>query len=362
MGSKLAGKPVSQVILSTANSLEVKYRPNVKRLAQSLARNFAERQHLFPSSARGQYRTGTVLLFGTQSVLHALTAGKRRAYNLFTGGVDGCKSATSKIESLYASVCGGQRGVYNLPDEILRLLSNYQPHQGAVLEAGELSMKRVSHLTAPRADKSYSLAQVGRSSQALDVKRPLNRQPLWLALDHLSDAHNVGNILRTAYCLGVDGVVVPSKSASSAVAVHQSAVVAKASAGSLDQLCAEDRIFNAHTFRTFLHNSKAANWRILGAMALESQLTAESQSFPVTGKLDRSKFAQSTSNRPISDYKLDRPTILVLGNEHSGLRESTLNVCDSFVHLPMSENNVPTIDSLNVSTAAGILMHSLLLP
>jgi 21S rRNA (GM2251-2'-O)-methyltransferase len=76
----------------------------------------------------------------------------------------------------------------------------------------------------------------------------------------------------------------------------------------------------------------------------------------------------------------DVPTVLILGSEGTGLRAATAKCCDSFVYVPMqmepesnqetvseSESSIevsfaselPSLESLNVSTAAAILFHAL---
>jgi 23S rRNA (guanosine2251-2'-O)-methyltransferase len=51
----------------------------------------------------------------------------------------------------------------------------------------------------------------------------------------------------------------------------------------------------------------------------------------------------------------DRPWMLVLGNEETGLRRLTLEKCDVVCSIP----STGSIGSLNVSVAAGILIQKL---
>jgi 23S rRNA (guanosine2251-2'-O)-methyltransferase len=59
---------------------------------------------------------------------------------------------------------------------------------------------------------------------------------------------------------------------------------------------------------------------------------------------------------PISQVPLDRPYVVVLGNEEKGVRHELLRNCDYRTFIPGGSG---TLDSLNVSVAAGILFHSL---
>ncbi len=49
------------------------------------------------------------------------------------------------------------------------------------------------------------------------------------------------------------------------------------------------------------------------------------------------------------------PAMLVVGEEHSGLRAETINACDGLVRIPMA----PGVDSLNVAVAAAICLSRL---
>ncbi|EFH10912.1 TrmH family RNA methyltransferase, partial [Teichococcus cervicalis] len=51
----------------------------------------------------------------------------------------------------------------------------------------------------------------------------------------------------------------------------------------------------------------------------------------------------------------DRPIVLVMGNEEQGLPEASIAACAARVTLPGSG----AVESLNVSVAAAVLMHAL---
>ncbi len=60
--------------------------------------------------------------------------------------------------------------------------------------------------------------------------------------------------------------------------------------------------------------------------------------------------AASTDYQEV-DYR--GPTVLLLGDERKGLSRELQALCDAVVHIPMTEGS----DSLNVSVAAGVLLH-----
>jgi tRNA G18 (ribose-2'-O)-methylase SpoU len=54
-------------------------------------------------------------------------------------------------------------------------------------------------------------------------------------------------------------------------------------------------------------------------------------------------------------HDLRGPAMLVVGEEHSGLRPETMDACDGLVRIPMA----PGVDSLNVAVAAAICLSRL---
>eukprot|EP00775_Hariotina_reticulata_P013568 gene13568-13694_t len=73
---------------------------------------------------------------------------------------------------------------------------------------------------------------------------------------------------------------------------------------------------------------------------------------------------------PVSQFKVDRPTVLVMGNEGYGLRATVKRCCTQLVQIEMSpppavpgsssSSSQHLVDSLNVSVATGILLHQLI--
>ncbi len=55
----------------------------------------------------------------------------------------------------------------------------------------------------------------------------------------------------------------------------------------------------------------------------------------------------------IEEFRRDQPTLIVLGNEAEGLPKSVQQACKTRLRIDMS----PDTDSLNVSVAAGIVLH-----
>ncbi|MCK5678987.1 MAG: 23S rRNA (guanosine(2251)-2'-O)-methyltransferase RlmB, partial [Flavobacteriaceae bacterium] len=77
-----------------------------------------------------------------------------------------------------------------VPVEKLNKLSKFQNHQGAVAKISSISYTELDDL----------IEQISIS----------NKTPLFLLLDQISDVRNLGAIIRTAECTGVDGIVIPT--------------------------------------------------------------------------------------------------------------------------------------------------------
>ncbi len=164
----------------------------------------------------------------------------------------------------------------------------------------------VAEIESPR-DYSIDELVAGAAPQA----------PLIVVLDGIEDPHNVGAILRAADGAGVHGVVRQARHSASL-----DGVVAKASAGAL----AHVRIATEVNIARAVEALKAAGVWTVG-LAGEAPETYD-------------------------QVDLTLPTALVLGAEGAGLRRLVRERCDRLVSIPMSG----TVDSLNVSVAAGIVL------
>ncbi len=152
--------------------------------------------------------------------------------------------------------------------------------------------------------------------------------PLILILDSIQDTHNLGAIIRTADCSGVDGIIITK---------HNSApvntTVVKTSAGATEHV----KICSINNLAQSIKELKENGFWIAG-----SSLEYSSEGIPL-GK----EYTQV-------DYKI--PLALVVGNEEKGMRRLTAESCDFLVHIPMKGK----IQSLNVSVATGILLFEVL--
>ncbi len=150
--------------------------------------------------------------------------------------------------------------------------------------------------------------------------RDLRQGSLFLALDTVQDPQNLGAIFRTAAFFGVAGMILTRDRSA-----PLSAVVYDVASGGLEHV----------------------------PFSLQTNLSRA-----LDEARDRGLWILGTSEHAdtsLESLEPDRPWLLVLGNEESGLRRLTLEKCDVVCRIPCSG----PLPSLNVSAAAGIFIQKL---
>ena len=143
---------------------------------------------------------------------------------------------------------------------------------------------------------------------------------LVLILDSIMDPQNLGSIIRTAHCLGANGIVIPTDRAAPVTAA-----VIKASAGSAEQLPVA-RVTNLSQTIDYLKD----------------------QGFWVFG-------AEAHAGTNLREMDFNCPVVLVLGGEAKGIRPLIKKKCDFLLTIPMAGS----FDSFNVAVAAGIIQYEI---
>jgi len=151
-----------------------------------------------------------------------------------------------------------------------------------------------------------------------DLLDAVEGPPLLLALDGVTDPHNLGACLRVADGSGVHAVIAPKDHA-----VGLNATVAKVASGAAETV---PYLMVTNLART-LNELKERDIRIVG----------------------------TSDDAPMTLYEADLkgPLALVLGAEGKGLRQLTRKTCDGLVRIPM----LGAVESLNVSVAAGVCLY-----
>lgn len=269
----------------------------------------AEREKLErQKSTRDSKADDNEIVFGIAPCLLALTQGRRKAYKLFVK--DGEVSHRSSVLKLCEEA--HQRGIqiHRVSKNYLGRMSSGCVHQGVCLQASPLTFITEDRYTAHNRTNT----------------------PLWLVLERIQDPMNLGAILRSAYFLGVDRV---------ASSLHHSCplspVVSKASSGVMEVM----EVYGYENLREMLKLKVAQGWQVVGTVGAG----AEKNYIPIT---------------QCSDFQMTKPTLLLVGGEGEGLSQQLLSLCQTLLTIPAGRQLIPSIESLNVSVATGILLHSLL--
>jgi 23S rRNA (guanosine2251-2'-O)-methyltransferase len=150
----------------------------------------------------------------------------------------------------------------------------------------------------------------------------LTAESTLLVLDEVQDPQNLGALCRSAYFMGVGGVLIPETRAASI-----SSGTCQASVGAVEYL----KIARVSSIAKILESLKKEKFWIYGADASAEKTAAEES------------FADKA--------------VLVIGNEERGLRRLVRETCDFLVKIPAERHE---IDSLNASVSGGILLYEIL--
>jgi len=142
--------------------------------------------------------------------------------------------------------------------------------------------------------------------------------PFLIMLDGIQDPRNLGAILRSSYCSGINGVIITSKSSS-----PLNAVALKSSAGLAEHL----EIYQTPSIQHAIGELKVAGYGIYLATLDGQDATA---------------------------VKYELPLCLVIGNEAIGISRNILSQ-GTKIRLPQVKSDI----SYNASVAAGILMFNI---
>lgn len=143
--------------------------------------------------------------------------------------------------------------------------------------------------------------------------------PFLIILDKITDPHNFGSIIRTANCVGADGVIIPKRGS-----VGLSDIVAKTSAGALEYT----PVAKVTNISETIEMLKKEGFWIAGAEA-DGELMYKTD---LTGAI-----------------------ALVIGSEGEGISHLVKEKCDFLCKIPMYGE----INSLNASVAAGVMMYEI---
>ncbi len=226
-----------------------------------------------------------IWLYGRHPVLAALANPDRKVEKIL---------ATKEVAERHAAEFGNR--VQIVPrEELAQRLPAGAVHQG------------LAALVAPLEEPSLE-----------DILARCGEDALILALDQVTDPHNVGAILRSAAAFGVAGLVVTERNAPA-----DTGVLAKAASGALELVPLVRAVNLART----LEQLKEAGFWLYG--------------------LDE------RGDTSIGELDLGGRVCIVLGAEGEGLRRLTAEKCDRLVTIPTKA----ALAALNVSNAAAVAAY-----
>ena len=167
--------------------------------------------------------------------------------------------------------------------------------------------------------KKESLASFQDLKKIISERKDNN--PLILILDNIIDPRNLGACVRSAAVCGVDVVIINKHHCA-----PTNAIAHKVSAGGFEVL----DIFHVTNLVNCIKYLKENGIQILGLSEHSVEVHYEKD--------------------------LRQPTALIMGSEETGVRQKTLEICDSVISL--SSN--PYFKSLNVSVATGVILNEAL--
>jgi tRNA G18 (ribose-2'-O)-methylase SpoU len=164
-----------------------------------------------------------------------------------------------------------------------------------------------------------AVARVPKPANLADLFATAPRPLLFLAVEGLSSAENLGGLVRSCAALGATGLIVGETCCSPWLRRS-----VRSSMGAIFQL----PIVETPSLRNTLDEAKTAGIRLIAAHP-------------------------HTNERTLAETSFATDSLIVLGSEGSGISEPVLSICNEKVLIPMSND----IDSLNVGTAGALFLY-----
>lgn len=193
--------------------------------------------------------------------------------------------------------------------------------KGLLIPVQRVPVERINRITKKNHQGVIAFISAVTYQKTADLVPTLfeeGKTPFFVMLDGITDVRNFGAIARTCECAGVDAVIIPARNS---VSVNADAM--KTSAGALHTLpvCREQSLTQTIKYL------KDSGFKIIAATE--------------KGDYDYTK----------ANYK--DPVCIIMGAEDTGVPYEHLSLCDEWVKIPL----FGSIESLNVSVAAGVLIY-----
>ncbi|MGI2298479.1 23S rRNA (guanosine(2251)-2'-O)-methyltransferase RlmB [Candidatus Cardinium hertigii] len=235
--------------------------------------------------------TSSTFIFGCRAVIETIRAGRTIEKVFFQ------KNKIAPAKDVYNLVCKYEIPFSYVPIQKLERMARGN-HQGVVAVLSPIGFTPLDQVVQATFEKG--------------------KVPLIVVLDGVTDVHNIGAIARTALCMGVDGLVLPTKGSAMLAGAAM-----KTSAGALATLpiC---RVTDLRKALDYLQESG------LNILACDTQ-----------------------AKEVLHTVDCTLPIALILGGEEVGIARKHLSIATHHICIPMQG----PIASFNVSVAAGIILY-----
>ncbi len=241
---------------------------------------------------RREKRFSETYIFGVRAVIEAIRAGRELNKILIQKGMQ-----KELFTELKEELKGKDFQLQFVPTEKLNAITD-KNHQGVIAIASPVNYHKVEEVVESLLEE--------------------NVKPFVLALDRLTDVRNFGAIARSAECMGVHAILIPSKGS---VQVTPDAI--KTSAGALNRI----KVCKSDDFKSSLFYIQQCGLRIVACTEKASV--------------------------PLYKANLRGGVAIIVGSEKDGITQDLINLADVSCQIPMWGE----IASLNVSVAAGMVLY-----
>ena len=193
--------------------------------------------------------------------------------------------------------------------------------KGVLIE--EVTWNRLSQLTCGASHQGIALqlacSRTISLEQLIDFSRHNCANPIVMALDGITDPHNLGAIIRSAEAFDCKGIIIPQRRSAGLTGT-----VAKVAAGALEHM----QVSRVVNLNRALEELKKNGFLVVG-LSGDGQLS-------------------------ISNFLEKAPLVVIVGSEEKGISLLTQKKCDFLLNIPLKGKT----SSLNASVAASIsLFH-----
>tara|TARA_Y100000590_G_scaffold470120_1_gene662111 strand:+ start:4896 stop:5636 length:741 start_codon:yes stop_codon:yes gene_type:complete len=160
-----------------------------------------------------------------------------------------------------------------------------------------------------------------KEKELLNYINKIHGSKIFLTLDDIKDPRNLGACLRICDAFKISGIIIKSNNSS---IVNETAKKVAAGGSEITP------IIEVTNIKRTMSVLKKNNFWIYGA--------------------------SDGADTDVGDVSFNFPCVLIIGGEEKGIKSSLMGACDNLVKIPMYGH----VESLNLSVAAGIILHTML--